>query len=864
MTTRDEIPKRLSEIYRRIEELSSIASKDPAQVQKIFSSALEEIKACLIEQSLANEEHKRALESEEHLRVLMDHNPSLVFLKDEQGRYVYLNKAYERQFVLSEDWYGKTDFDFWPRESAELFHANDSDVLESGVMHQFLEESTSLDGTRYCWLCYKFPITDSKNRRYLGGIGVDATDRVRAEEALRKSERKYRSIIDQSRDGIVLIDEGGRIIEWNPALEAMTSLKRDEVLNKYVWDIQVHLMPEEKRSPEAFGHVKVLIKDITANGHSPILDKPIEWEVQRLDGTRFTVEDTPSVIPTDKGYMLFSVIRDISGRKRAEDSIQQLLKSVQREKDRLIALINNIPDEVWCFGADGTIELVNPLVIREFGSGLINLKDAAKLNDSSEVYQSDGKLRQAVDSPPLRALKGETVVGQEEVVRIPSSGELRTRQVNASPVRDTEGNIIGAVAIVRDITERKQAEYALQKAKDELELRVLDRTAELVRAKEAAEAAVEAKAAFLANMSHELRTPMNAVIGLSNLLMYEALTPDQRDSVERIKNGGEYLLALISDILDFSKLEKQKVMLDYHQLSLKSLIEESLDMVAVQASDKGLRLLYTASYGIPDTIIGDQGRLRQILINLLSNAVKFTDEGEVSLSVSSEALGDGRQKIEFAVKDTGIGIAQDMIDHLFSPFTQADTSITSRYGGTGLGLSISKSLVELMGGRIWAKSDPGKGSTFHFIIEAEVGGNMKSKPILPANSFENLAGERPLRILVAEDSYSNQKVLVEMLKLMGYRADAVANGIEVLQMFEIQRYDLVLMDIRMPGMDGFTATREIRRLWPENGPKIIAMTAYALEGDREKCIEAGMDGYIAKPVDRVELIRVLKNITPKR
>ncbi len=377
-------------------------------------------------------------------------------------------------------------------------------------------------------------------------------------------------------------------------------------------------------------------------------------------------------------------------------------------------------------------------------------------------------------------------------------------------------------------------------------------------AKDAAEAATNAKAAFLANMSHELRTPMNAVIGFTSLLLDEPMNSEQKDFVEGIREGGEALLAVINDILDFSRMEKE-MELELQPFSLKQCINESLDLVAVQASDKCLNLSSTIKYGTPDTIIGDHGRLRQILVNLLVNAIKFTDAGDVSLTVSSTPNDKGRQ-ILFEVKDTGIGILQDKIKEIFEPFNQVESTISHKRDGVGLGLAISRQLVKMMGGKIWAESVPGQGSTFSFTIQtaaipakrADLGVTKKDA------SIEKSPKRKSLRLLVAEDNPSNQKVLVEMLKRMGYKPDVAADGGEVLQALERQDYDLVLMDIRMPEMDGITATREIRKIWPENGPKIVAITAFALKGDREKCLEAGMDDYISKPVQKKALEAVLK------
>lgn len=452
------------------------------------------------------------------------------------------------------------------------------------------------------------------------------------------------------------------------------------------------------------------------------------------------------------------------------------------------------------------------------------------------LNRTDEELFAPADALRLAELKRQALedgLRVREEIEISANEETFVFDIFIEPLRNEDGAVVGITCSFWDVTEQRGAQRDLQ------------------RAKAAADAAMRAKAEFLAIMSHEIRTPLNAIVGMAGLLQDDELTADQQDCAETIRSSGEALLAIINNILDLSKIERGYSELERQPFDLTACIKDSLDLMAQKAIEKGLKLTCSLDEALPRIVTGDVNRIRQVLVNLLDNAIKFTSQGVILVSVKQFSVDTEIYELQFSVTDTGIGIPADRMTRLFQPFSQVDMSSTRKYGGVGLGLAISKRLIELMGGQIWAESVMHKGSAFHFTVPLYVRENRSPFLSSPLQSLEEIpvSRSRALRILIAEDNTVNQKVMLRMLGKLGYRADAVANGFEVLRALQRQPYDLVLMDVQMPDMDGIEATRRIRRLCPAGGPRIVAITAYALEGDRARCIESGMDGYIAKPVN---------------
>ncbi|MGL5512470.1 MAG: ATP-binding protein, partial [Sporomusa sp.] len=409
----------------------------------------------------------------------------------------------------------------------------------------------------------------------------------------------------------------------------------------------------------------------------------------------------------------------------------------------------------------------------------------------------------------------------------------------------------GIMVWLVDVTKMRQAEIELRLARD------------------AAQESTRAKSEFLANMSHEIRTPMNAILGMIHLVLHTNVTPKQRDYIEKIEQSARALLRIINDILDFSKIEAGKLEMEKIDFSLDDVLTDVKHVIQEHLDNKKLKLIIVTEPGLSNPLQGDPLRLSQVLINLISNAIKFTDHGEIRLTVNQVVEANNTVKLFFSVQDTGIGMKPDQTKRLFSPFTQADTSTTRKYGGTGLGLAISKNLINMMSGEIWCESTPGIGSVFYFTAKFTVPSLPTSmatdvQDITPVIAGQHDHGRKELngiRILLAEDNEINQLIATEILSIAGYSVDVANNGKEAIAMLLAGNYDLVLMDIQMPEMDGLTATAEIRKMQRFADIPIIAMTAHAMTDARDKSLETGMNDHITKPIEPDLLYEVIRRWT---
>jgi PAS domain S-box-containing protein len=664
----------------------------------------------------------------------------------------------------------------------------------------------------------------------------------RARRRVVANERRYAVTLSSIGDAVIATDNEARVTFMNPVAEALTAWPCAEAIGKPLTDV-FRIVNEETRQPVEDPAAKVLKLGTVVGlaNHTALISR---------DGREVLIDDSGAPIIDDRlaiiGVVL--VFRDTTLRRQAETA-----DALRKGEQHWRSLTEALPQLVWAATPDGACDYFSMQWTQYTGIPEIHLLGWQWL----DVLHPD-------DRQATRQLWTDSVAGrgpydvEYRVRRI--DGEYRWFKTRGVPIRNSEGSIFKWFGTCTDITDGKLA------------------AEELRLAKEAAESANRAKDEFLANVSHEIRTPMNAILGMTNLALDTPLTDDQRQCLKTVKSAADNLLGIINALLDFSKIEAGKLELEPADFSLRAALGETLQTLAVRARTKGLKLVSQVQPEVPDALVGDAGRLRQVLLNLVGNAIKFTQGGEVVVecrlqngdcrleeSGTSGNLQSAICNLQFSVKDTGIGIASDNQEKIFRAFEQEDNSTTRKYGGTGLGLTIATRLVALMGGAITVDSVPGRGSTFAFT--AQFGHRSHStEPASSPQSTHPSSLTTSLHILVAEDNDFNAQLLEQLLTRRGHHVRLTNNGRKALSVAEEEAFDLLLLDIHMPELDGFQviqAIRERERSTCEHLP-VVALTARSRQEDRDRCLAAGMDDYLAKPIQAPELWAAIDRVVGAR
>ena len=788
-------------------------------------------------------------ESEQRLRGIMDNSSAFIFIKDINGTFLVVSRSFAA-FTGKEvsEIEGKQDHEIFPEDFAARCRTQDNEVLTSRVAHEYEVCISGTDGL-HTFILTKFPLYDDSGKVYaVGGIAADISERKKFEEVLQREQRLFT-------EGPVVVfkwaaEEGWPVEYVSPNFSQFGHDAGDFMKGRKPYASLVH--------PEDLPRVGEEVREFIESGVDRFEQ---DYRIICANGELRWIYDSTVVVRNGDGELthFYGYVLDISERKQVEESLWE-------SEERFRTIADFTYDWEYWLSPNGDFIYVSPAVERITGY------------TADEFMEDPDLLKRIIAGEPpeplLRCLSASVCtqgVHSEQIEIITKDGQRRWIGHVCQPVYNHEGHLLGRRGSNRDITDERHAVDALKKAKVD------------------AEATARLKSQFLANMSHEIRTPMNAIIGFTDLTLETSLSEQQLSYLKIVKSRSKDLLDLINDILDLSRIEAGKLKISPVRIKLQEVLHNLIGSFKPETESKKLALSLVISSDVPDIIIVDPLRIRQILTNLIGNAIKFTQQGEICVSVRLAREEDmfhsfpdssfceympskNSALLKFSVRDTGIGIAGVKQTQIFEAFTQADGSIAREYGGTGLGLAICSRLVELMGGRIWVESNPGKGSIFNFTSAVIIPDRKDSSILSNVHEMEDLPEEslptdsrdiKPMRILVTEDDPSNQLLMKSVLEGQGHSVFIASSGQESLSALKREQFDIILMDVQMPEMDGIELTKKIRASSMDfkNIP-IVAVTAFAMERDRERCLAAGMNEYLSKPIYEEVLKGVLAKFCP--
>ncbi len=757
----------------------------------------------------------------ELLKTLLANLPSGIKVEDENRKILYINQLYCDILNMpsnSDDMIG-LDCSLLTEEYKNIFVAptkfsNDADkhIKKRKVITNSLLET--IDG-RYLEQDF-IPIFI--NNEYKGNLWkyTDVTQRINIQTLLEQSEERNRLIMNSALNAILTIDKNGLITFWNDSAEKIFGWKREDVFGKKLIDTMF--------SEENTEATEIEIKHFIKPGQELVLNKQIEVIGINKNGDEFPIE--MSIIPVKQGKSIFfcAFIQDISKRKKAENNLKY-----QEEKYRNIIANMNL----------GLIEVDNNEII-QFANQ--SFSDISGYETNELIGKNPAEV--FIFGENFEIMKTKNVVrklGVSDVYQIPvknKRGELKWWAISGAPNFDDQGNLVGTIGIHLDITDQKQLEIDLENEK--------------IKAEEAS----KAKEAFLANMSHEIRTPLNAIIGFLRELEKQELSNLQKKYIENSSIASKHLLAIINNILDISKIEAGEMSINDEAFIIENSIKNVVTVLQPKAEQKSIDLIINYDSKISKVLKGDPLRIEQILFNLIGNSLKFTQKGEISVNCNLISEEINSEEICISIYDTGIGMDKKFIDTIFKKFSQEDKKITRKFGGTGLGMAITKELVNLMNGRIEVESEKNIGTKIYIYLTFEKGNQENINTALSDKELTNIDGAR---ILLVEDNDLNRMVAQNSLQYFNCKVVEAENGLEAVEILKTNEFDIILMDIQMPEMDGIEATKIIRNKLNIKTP-IIALTANAFKTEIEKCRKAGMDDYVTKPFDETILLETIAKL----